>query len=80
MQVGRHINRDEVLISMSNSNSNYQNLIFEMFRRPSQKCKEKLCHSIYGSCRTQECPEVTCDHVNTFMSGANFDYLCNIFI
>ena len=30
--MGRYINRDEVLISMSNSNSNYQNLIFENFR------------------------------------------------
>ena len=30
--MGRYINLDAVLISMSNSNSNYQNLIFEMFR------------------------------------------------
>ena len=56
--MGRYINHDEVLISMSKSNSNYQNLIFEMFRWLAQKCKQKLCHSMYGSCRTQECPEV----------------------
>ena len=52
--MGRYINLDAVLISMSNSNSNYQNLIFENFRGLDKNWKKKLCHSIYCSCRTQE--------------------------
>ena len=44
--MGRHINLDEVLISLSNSNSNYQILIFEMFHCYAQNPDFHFCASL----------------------------------
>ena len=41
-----HINLDEVLISRSNSNSNHQIIIFEIFRCHAQNQNFDICASL----------------------------------
>ena len=68
---------------MSNSNSNYQNLIFEMFRWLAQKCKKKyvtvyMVHVGRKSVMSRgHLWVIGYDHVNSSMSGANW-YNANI--